>query len=85
MNVRKEILEKINTFLFNNNFEADSCSQVPIFFQEYYLRNSFNEDMVDAFVLALLEDEQALLSFLGEDLCCSNEFREYMANLICFQ
>ena len=76
-NLRKIIKEKINQFVETNNLEAKSSEKVPMFFQEIMLWGGFDDDMVDIFVLALLDDEETLKDFLGEELYYSKEFGNY--------
>ena len=76
-NLRKIIKEKINQFVETNNLEAKSSEKVPMFFQEIMLLGGFDDDMVDIFVLALLDDEETLKDFLGEELYYSKEFSNY--------
>ena len=78
-NLRKIIKEKINQFVETNNLEAKSSENVPMFFQEIMLLGGFDDDMVDIFVLALLDDEETLKDFLGEELYYSKEFSNYIS------
>ena len=79
--LRKIIKEKIKQFVETNNIVANPNVNVPVFFQNIMLWGGFDDDMVDIFILALLEDEETLKTFLGKELYGSKEFGDYCSEI----
>ena len=77
MNVRKSIKKKIDKFIIENNIRSSESVNSPMVFQDYILQGRFSEEMVDDFIYDLIEEEDVLISFLGERFFYSTEFCEY--------
>lgn len=81
MDIKKEIINKINNFIIENNISSSQTSNVPVCFQEFALSGGFDESMLNFFISALIDDEETLKIFLGEKLFSCAEFQNYFSAL----
>lgn len=81
MDIKEKIKQKITGFIINNSIFPTENSPVPINDQAFFLSSSFDDEMLNVILMDLLEDAEALHSFLGDEIFYDPSFKQYINSI----